>query len=206
MGERREVPPIVRANSANSADSAAMAATLAAAFADDPAMSWIIPDRTERLRRHPRFFRLPVAHDLEHGFALHSPASEVVTLWRDPRQATAGLGETLRGGPGYLRALGRRLPRAMTVSQALSAHYPTAFDFAYLHYAAVAPKHQGKGLAGAAIREGQAIASSKGLPIYLETAKLDNVAIYSRLGFTVTGEFDVPGGGPHFWSMLWRTA
>src|ERR1700730_276871 len=71
-------------------------------------------------------------------------------------------------------------------------------------YAGVRPEHQGKGWGGAAIREGLTRARSGGLPVYLETAKESNVALYLKLGFKVVGEWDVPEGGPHFWSILWK--
>ena len=35
-----------------------------------------------------------------------------------------------------------------------------------------------------------------------KAAKESNVALYLKLGFKVVGEWDVPEGGPHFWSML----
>ena len=185
-------------------DAPAMQRTLAAAFIDDPALSWIIPDRDERLRRYPAFFEAAVRWDLDQGFALRSAGTEAVTLWRAPGRAKAGLGETLASLPGYLGALGLRLPRALAVSNAIGAHLPKGLAFLYLHYAGVAPEHQGRGLAGAAIRAGQARAAAQGLPVHLETATESNVGIYLRLGFVVTGEYDVPRGGPHFWSMLWR--
>ena len=203
MDGRKPQPEIVEATRA---DAPAMERTLAAAFIDDPALSWIIPDRKERLRRYPAFFKPAVRHDLAHGFALRSGAGEAVTLWRHPGDAKAGLGETLASLPGYLAALGRRLPRALMVSETIGVHLPKEFAFLYLHYAGVAPEHQGRGLAGAAIRAGQARAAALGLPVHLETATEKNLGIYLRLGFAVTGEYDVPRGGPHFWSMLWRPA
>lgn len=202
MTESRKSLPVIVEGVA--ADASAMERTLAAAFIDDPALSWIIPSREERLARFPRFFAEAVRHDLVHGFALRSAETEGVTLWRHPGDAKAGLGETLASVPGYLAALGRRLPRALSVSEAIGAHHPKGFAFLYLHFAAVAPEHQGRGIAGAAIRAGQARAAAQGLPVYLETATPSNVGIYLRLGFEVTGEWDVPRGGPHFWSMLWR--
>ena len=39
-------------------------------------------------------------------------------------------------------------------------------------------------------------------PVYLETGKQRNLGFYQSLGFHVCDEWDVPGGGPHFWSML----
>jgi ribosomal protein S18 acetylase RimI-like enzyme len=201
MDGRKPLPAIVEGQHS---DAPAMERTLAAAFIDDPALSWIIPDRDERLRRYPAFFRPAVRHDLAHGFALRSADSQGVTLWRHPGDAKAGFGETLASLPGYLGALGRRLPRALLVSETIGAHFPRGIRFLYLHYAGVAPEHQGRGLAGAAIRAGQARAAAEGLPVYLETATEKNVGIYLRLGFEVTGEYDVRGGGPHFWSMLWN--
>ena len=201
MDGRKPLPEIV---AGQRGDASAMERTLAAAFIDDPALSWIMPDRDERLRRYPAIFRAVVRWDLEQGFALHSAGTEAVTLWREPERAKAGVAETLASLPGYLGALGRRLPRALAVSNAIGAHLPRRQAFLYLHYAGVAPEHQGQGLAGAAIRAGQARAAAQGLPVHLETATETNVGIYLRLGFAVTGEYDVPGGGPHFWSMLWK--
>lgn len=86
----------------------------------------------------------------------------------------------------------------------MESHRPKGIDYWYLHYAAVRPEHQGKGWGGAAICEGLTPARSGGLPVYLETAKESNVALYLKLGFKVVGEWDVPKGGPHFWSMLYE--
>jgi hypothetical protein len=40
-------------------------------------------------------------------------------------------------------------------------------------------------------------------PAYPESIKAENVPYYQRFGFEVTGELDVPGGGPTLWPM-WR--
>ena len=40
-----------------------------------------------------------------------------------------------------------------------------------------------------------------GVPVVLETAQPDNVALYEHFGFRVVLEGDVPGGGPHIWFM-----
>ena len=41
-----------------------------------------------------------------------------------------------------------------------------------------------------------------GIPAYLESSKERNVDYYSRFGFKVTGELDLPRG-PRVWAM-WR--
>ena len=182
-----------------------MARTLAAAFADDPAMAFMIPDRAERVRRLERFFPLVVAEDLAAGHALHAPGSEVVTLWRGPDNLHVPLWRMAGALAGYWRALGGNLGRAMRLSSAIAAHQPRDLRFSHLHFAGVDPAFQGKGWGGTAIRAGQDRARAAGLPIFLETATPSNVGLYQRLGFTITGEYDVSGPrGPHFWTMLWR--
>ena len=44
-------------------------------------------------------------------------------------------------------------------------------------------------------------AEHENTPAFLETSDRANVEFYERLGFRVTGEIDVPDGGPHVWGM-----
>ena len=185
---------------AGTADRAAVTAMLARAFAVDPAMSWIFPDPAERARRLPRLFALLFDEDAA-GMRLTTPGVEVATLWQGPGAThKVGLWDMIRGAWPFWRALGTSIPRGLAVSNAIAAHMP-AGDFWYLHIAGCDPAHQGRGFGGRAIRAGLAQAAGR-LPVYLETATEGNVGLYRSLGFEVTGEWHVPGGGPHFWSML----
>jgi ribosomal protein S18 acetylase RimI-like enzyme len=186
----------------SSADLVQLVATLSAAFQNDPALSWILPDPAQRRLRLPKLFNIIVRSDLSAGTVLRSQSYEAVTLWRAPGKARMGLMEAFFSGPGYFQTFVTALGPALAVSHAIEAHYPRGIDYWYLHYAAVRPEHQGAGWGGAAIRKGLTRARSEGLPVYLETVKESNVAIYLKLGFKVIGEWDVPNGGPHFWSML----
>ncbi len=181
---------------------AGMVRVLADAFQDDPALSWLLPDPAVRRARLGYMFAALIKADRKAGMILASPGGEAVTLWRAPGQTKAGLAETLSEGWPMLRTFGAALGRAMTLSGAMAAHHPLPDDYWYLQYAAVAPSAQGKGWGGAAIREGIARATVAGKPVMLETAKEANVAIYLRLGFAVIDTWQVPGGGPQFWTML----
>ena len=182
------------------ADREAIATTLARAFADDPATSYIFPDRADRVRRLPKMFRLIFDEDVG-GMPLITGEGEAATLWRKPGQAEIGKLEMLRQLFPLIGAFGTALGRAMRVGDAIDAHHPPG-PYWYLHIAGVDPAHQGRGLGSASIRQGLAKAREDGVPAFLETATPRNVSLYQSLGFEVVDEWDVPKGGPKFWSML----
>jgi ribosomal protein S18 acetylase RimI-like enzyme len=183
-----------------SADRAELVDTLSSAFQHDPALSWILPDPTQRRFRLPKLFEIVVRSELAAGSALRSNAFEVVTLWRAPGKAHVGLVETVLSGFGYLQTFGAALGRAKTVLRAMESHHPKGNSYWYLHYAGVRPDHQGKGWGSAAIRQGLTRARSGGLPVYLETAKESNVVLYRSLdsNWLVSGMFpkEDPISGP----------
>jgi GNAT superfamily N-acetyltransferase len=175
--------------------------TLAQAFQDDPSFTWLIPDAAVRRVRLTAFFKLVANEDLAAGKALLSPGGEVVTLWRAPgRQKEMPLG-TLRTNLTFLTIFRSAILRADTLGKALAVHHPRGKHW-HLRYIGVKPEAQGKGWGGLALGAGIDMAAADGLPIYLETSKDSNVQLYRRYGFEVIEEWDVPGGGPHFWSMM----
>ncbi len=175
--------------------------TLACAFADDPALAWIIPDPAARKRRLPRFFDWLYADHLRHGMILTAPDRKAVTLWRVPGKVHHHDPMTPAEVWRLLAIFGPNILRADRVGKHLSRHIPAGEDHLYLRYAAVHPDAQGKGWGGTAIRAGIAEANRLGVNTCLETAKQSNVAIYQRLGFDVVDEWQVPGG-PRFWTMV----
>ena len=184
---------------AGSADRARVSAMLARAFADDPAMAWIVPDPADRAKRLPRLFALLFDDDAG-GMRLVTRAGEAAALWRGPGAATTSTATMLRQAWPLWRALGTRIPRALAVSHAIEAHMP-AGDFWYLHIAGCDPAAQGRGLGGAVIRAGLERVARR-FPAYLETATERNLGFYQALGFAVVDEWSAPGGGPRFWSMF----
>ena len=185
---------------AGHADRVRIAALLARAFADDPAMCFIFPDPADRATRPPRLFALLFDGDAAAGMRLLTTGGEAATLWRAPGRVHTTRWATLRSLPRLLWALGPNVGRGMRVADAIDAHMP-AGDFWYLHIAGCDPAHQGRGFGAAAVRGGLRRAAGR-LPAHLETATEGNVGFYVSLGFAVTSEWIVPGGGPRFWSML----
>jgi ribosomal protein S18 acetylase RimI-like enzyme len=65
----------------------------------------------------------------------------------------------------------------------------------------ILPQHQGRGVARRLLRPGLQQAEAEGFAVCLETSSPANVAMYQRLGFTVTGTVTIDGGGPRVWAM-----
>ena len=182
-------------------DQPALSETLAQAFQTDPALSWILPDAAHRARALRSLFHTLVPADMRAGVALRSDGDEAAALWRAPGQAHGGTLEFLRTVLPLIATFGTALPRGLTVQGGIDAHRPKG-RYWYLHYVGVRTAHQGKGHGGRIIRAQTAVADREGLPCWLETATPENVPLYERLGFVTQVEWDVPGGGPHFWGMM----
>ncbi len=176
--------------------------TLSAAFADSPALSWILPDAELRHARLPGLFATMIKSDRKAGAVLASPGGEVASLWRGPGCSRASIGETLRDAIPMVRTFGAALGRGIAVSAGMEGHHPMPNDYWYLQYVGVAPDHQGKGWGGAVIRHGIEMAAAQGKPVLLETDKPANMALYLHMGFQIIDEWDVPKSAVHFWTML----
>jgi ribosomal protein S18 acetylase RimI-like enzyme len=188
---------------AGNADKARIAAMLAGAFADDPAMRYIFPDPVVRARKMPGLFRLLFDEDAE-GMRLVTPGGEAATLWRGPGRTRATYWDMLRQALPMIGTFGAALGRAIAVSNAIDLHFPRG-DYWYLHIAGCDPAAQGRGLGAAAVRAGLERVVGSGLPAYLETATERNLGFYRAIGFEVMGDWQVAKDGPRFWSM-WREA
>lgn len=197
MREDRVVRPITPDQA-----SPKLAQTLAHAFQDDPALSWIVPDSDARRRMLPGFFAIMVEQSFRHGEVLASEDFGAVSLWYPPGVVKDGPITALWDSLRQVRLFKTALPRGLKVSEAMYARHPSPQPHSYLRYVGVAPEAQGKGWGGALVRAGVARAAEKGLGVLLETATPSNVAIYSRLGFEISDEWAVPSGGPQFWTMI----
>jgi len=203
----------VHVRSAKRIDGAAMAATLARAFVDDPALGHIFPDRDSRPQRLRRFFALmlrtedPAFIDIavgpSEGTAENKTSSEVaaVAVWRPPGAWRTPLSTMLRECMPMLATFGTALPRTLRLQAQLEANHPPGPHW-YLEFLGCDPARQGRGFGGAAVRARLARCDETGARAALETANPANVPLYETLGFRVTHAFDVVRG-PHFWCM-WR--
>jgi ribosomal protein S18 acetylase RimI-like enzyme len=192
----------IRVRRAGAADVDAASAVLADAFADYAWTRWTVEgeghrDRIAALQRLViERIALPygevwVAED-ERGVVGAAiwmvPASSVPA---DVRQATAAIQAELEGDRHVASA---RAEAACVPVRPTPPHY-------YLGAVGTRSDRQRSGIGAAVLQPLLDRARAEGAIAFLETSERANVAFYERLGFTVTGEIDVPDGGPHVWAM-----
>lgn len=194
MQETRTIKPISRRDPQ-------IIATLAGAFQDDPALSWLLPDPRMRARRLPAFFSVVEEQSRRAGKVLASTNGEAASLWYPPGDIAHGWWPQLTGNLRMAAVFRTALVRGIALEEAMHEHHPHPQPDWYLRYVGVAPEAQGKGWGSAIVREGIALAAARGCGVLLETAKPENVSLYSRLGFAITSEWSAPEDGPKFWTM-----
>ncbi|MFC6884443.1 MULTISPECIES: GNAT family N-acetyltransferase [Actinomadura] len=189
-------------------DLPAIADTLAAAFHDYPWMRWTVAadGHTNRVRCLQLYFTERIGLPYGRVWVAESPGAPdgiaAVAVWTTP--ATRVPAE-LFTAPELDAYYGDRAAHAVAAEQAVAPYRPSAPSW-FLATIGVRPEHQGRGLGAAVLRPGLAEADAEGSAAYLETADERNVRFYAHHGFEVTGEADVPDGGPHAWCMTRRPA
>jgi len=180
-----------------------LAAALARAFYDDPAMTWLFGDRDgPRLRRLRRWFAAEARRHARHGgTVLTADGQPGGAFWDAPDRWRTTWPAVLRAAPLMLRAIGPRIPRALRGLGMLESAHPREPHW-YLSVVGTDPAEQGKGVGTALISPMLDRCDEAGLGAYLESSKPENVPYYQRFGFAVTGQIDLPDGPP-LWPM-WR--
>jgi len=188
---------------ASTGDRPAIVDTLQNAFSDDPVMSWILQDERSRARRLAGLFSVLLrGHYLPLGTVWTTPGSTGAALWAPPGHAIIATTTILRHSPGMLHALGRHTVRALRALGHVDRQHPKQPHW-YLGVLGTRVADQGKGIGSALMGPVLDRCDESGVPAYLESSKHSNIAFYRRHGFEVTGEIQLPLGGPPVWPM-WR--
>ena len=199
-------PPIAT-RPASAADRPTAAAILAKAFIDDPALSYLFTDAADRPRRLARFFALITSIGCQSRFVDAGGRRQRRRIGRRAVAAAGAVEDAGRRDPAHTpcrwcTVFGWLLRRALAMQGRIESHHPHPPHW-YLQFVGCVPERHGRGQGGAVIRARLAQCDADGVPAALETATPANVGIYEALGFVVTGNYRIKGGGPEFWSM-WR--
>ena len=185
-------------------DREAAAEALALAFADDPAWAHLIPDPATRAERLLVFFNAELANvvpDYRQIWVTEDGSGAAV--WGPPGRWRVPMLRTLRPARAMTRAFGRLLPLAIWTQLRLERLHPAKPPHWYLNFLGVEPRRQGRGLGSALLAPVLAECDLRRIPAYLEASTERNRALYERHGFTRTGTFHLPAGGPPIHEM-WR--
>jgi ribosomal protein S18 acetylase RimI-like enzyme len=198
MAVERIVRPATRA------DVRGLAATMTRAFDDDPLMMWIFPDEAMRRRRLPRLFAVLLRRHYLAGRAteLVADGDQILggAMWAVPGRRAPPVWRQLAAVPSMAWALGSRLAVAAEASAVTSRTHPQEPHW-YLSGIGTEPARQRTGVGGLLLTSRLSRCDATGMTAYLESSKWSNVGYYERFGFAVTGEIQVPGGGPTLWPM-----
>lgn len=203
---------------ATPADRRILGTTAVRAFADDPVMRWLYPDDDVFFAPGGEVLATAMAGWIRLGEVWCTDDGAGVAVWLPPGRPEAppdpdaGPDDVPPEPPPDL------LDRFGIIGPLMQAHTPTDEHW-YLQLLATHPDWQRQGIAAALMSSMFERSDAEGLPCYLETETVENVAYYRRHGFEVVSEFDIPAGGhvhrfssfggdpadeigPHMWGML----
>jgi GNAT superfamily N-acetyltransferase len=190
-------PPIPDVGHAHPDDREAVADTVRAAFAEDPAWSFLLGARYDQLA--PQF--AGALFDLRVGSGEVWVTSDLaaVAMWeraggeRRPSEQTERVWEAYRAvaGPDVW-------DRLVEYDRAVDAARPDT-PYWYLGVLATRPQRQGEGLATAVMRGVLERADSEGVDCCLETSTDRNREFYRRRGFSDETALHIASGPPTWW-------
>lgn len=190
---------------------------MAAAFADDPAWTFMLgPGQTGQPGQPgsaDAFARALLLPRIRTGTAWVTDDCSAVAMWdrrpepdrdddaRDAHDAKAPPDPTVAPDPwpAFRGQVGEDVCARIEAYEAAVAAVQPARPFWYLGVLATHPDVQGRGLATAVMRPGLDRAAADGWDCWLETSTERNRRFYAGRGFTQSRAVDIPGGPPTWW-------
>lgn len=178
------------------------AATLAAAFDDDPLFRFLLPDGQAR----PRWLRWFQAHALREALS----CGGAMTLAGGPSLGAIGFFPADTWPPPVRSSIGAlRLPPGLPpfvfarwglhLEHRIRGLHPIVKHI-YIYVLGVQPREKGRGFGGALLRAACAQADDASVVAHLETANPVNLPLYRHFGFEIVDEI-TSHGGPPVWTM-----
>ena len=183
------------------ADTAAVAATVAAAFFDDPVTRWLLPDEHRRQRLIQPMFELYVAPYVRLGETYLTADGNGAAVWLPPSTQLLTVDEEESFGQALDELVGPDVERFIQMAEHFERYHPTQ-PLYYCQFLATVPAVQGRGIGSTLLRDMLERADREAMPAYHEATTPRNRALYERHGYITQGEFTLPDGPP-LWRM-WR--
>lgn len=191
---------------ADAGDVPALSAALARAFATEPVVNWLVPQRIRRIDRRELMFTLEMqTYLLPQGgvaFVADDDSDGLVggCLVLPPGGWQTPLSVDGRTALRWVWALGTKLPRASRFVRMVEEHHLVEPHY-YLRWVGVRPQLQGQGLGTALMQPALEQCDHESVAAYIEASTERSAALYQRLGFVHLGPVQLPDGGPRYWPM-----
>jgi len=176
-------------------DQRALRVTAMRAFVDDPVMRWLYPEDDLFLAPGGEVFRPAMSGWIGLGEVLCTDDGVGVAVWIPPGRPEIDF----TVDPPAPEPPADRLERFGIIGAVMAEHTPSELHW-YLQLLGTHPDWQRQGIGGHLMEPVFERADARGLPCYLETETVENVAYYLHRGFEVRSEWDIPTG-PHMWGM-----
>jgi GNAT superfamily N-acetyltransferase len=186
---------------ATAADVGLVAGLIAAAFHDDAAAAWQIPDEHQRRALFPGIFEEYVYHALGRGAVEITTDLTAAAVW----SVETGVPKPAPEPPSGLLAdaLGEAVERVHAFDLALHQREPIGERFEKLALLAVRPGLQRQGFGSQLLAYHLADLDRRLVPAYLEASSEASCELYRRFGFREHGEPIALPDGPQMHPM-WR--
>ena len=180
------------------------AASLTEAFLEDPVLSYLFEDEEHRPLLLSAFFANRLASRAETDLLLLPSGYEksAAALWEKPEKDSKNDSSYSGAIAAAVTVLGEQWisDRLLNLGPLFEAKPETKHW--YLAFVGTRLEVRGKGLASALIAEITETCDRAEMPAYLESSNLENVALYEKHGFRVTGEITLKNGP--IVPLMWR--
>jgi ribosomal protein S18 acetylase RimI-like enzyme len=201
----REVDSVVVGRAATAADLPGVVTCLARAFHEDPLWGqWSFPDEATRPRLLTRFVEFWMESALHPPWLRVADGCAAVAVWMPPGVKELTEEQERRLGSVLDDLFGYRAPELEALFAQFEAHHPEEPLHYSLGWWATDPRHAGRGIGTAVIREDLARIDAEHMPAYLENTNPRNLPRYEALGFRARSTFGPPGGPVV--TTMWRDA
>jgi ribosomal protein S18 acetylase RimI-like enzyme len=178
---------------------------LGRAFADDPLMSFWLPEAERRHKYVPRVMYYVTRYCLQYDTVETTSQAEGVAFWLPPGEENYHYAFFFRTGwilipfqtglRNYARMLANdNIAHIFRKNACPGPHW-------YLWALGVEPALQSQGIGGRLLATGLERADAQGMPCYLDINNPNNIPFYQQYGFEVTEESNLPGYDFRIWGM-----
>ena len=159
---------------------------LSVSFLNDPALTWLVDDVSERFKVLSDYFRVFMALGIDKGTVHLAEIKGMgvvgVSIWCPPDAEDEDFENAL------VRLAGVYAPHFIQYGEITHAHYPPADNYYKLALIAIHPVAQGKGIGTALLYHQLDELDKAGIPSYLEAStRLSAGGLYERAGYQPVG-------------------